>query len=356
MRTKWTLLLAIAALAAVMGLAGCEGDDGDDGATGATGDTGPQGPAGPAGPPGQDALFKPIESCTVCHGASAFADAAANHVLPPIESVSNVAFAVNANTVDLDVNFDLASGNVATEGYLLQRVYRTDGVERFTITGSSTLVDNGGGNYTITIAGGAAEAANNNRYLFRLGIPDNRESEVYFYADTNCHGPEGINVHGGRFIASQGAEVCLTCHGVGGRATLETVAHGYHSSVAAWENPPELMEHHVTFPTYMNNCSICHQTDDQLARVNVMPVVAENCFNCHFSTATMFAPDDPLYTSIHEGLTGGCETCHQGQIPKLTMARPPSAAASSGTAWTLPSRKVRSSTCGSPVWPTTAPP
>ena len=134
--------------------------------------------------------------------------------------------------------------------------YRTDGTERVNIcnapsrsdpcdTGSLTLTDNGGGNYTLKVIGGAAEALNDNRYLFRVAAGDDRETRVYFYGDTPgspflptvvsasactaCHGPEGIGVHGGYFQAEDGGEPCLVCHGVDEVPSLAAVTHGYHN-------------------------------------------------------------------------------------------------------------------------------
>ena len=342
-----------------MFLWGCDGDDGAPG------------PAGPAGSDGQacwdlnnngvgdlpdedtngdgvvdvnDCRADPIgqaavETCAVCHDDTSIADAYVAHALPPIEAVSNISFAVNG--ADLDVTFDLAAdGESAADYDSMQRGYRTDGAITTNICGNAsrsdpcdpaqmTLTNNGGGNYTVKVLGGAAEAANDNRYLFRVGIAGDSDTPVYFYGDfpanplaepvvsaqacANCHGPEGIDVHGGYYAAEDGAEPCLVCHsgqdfGGGGfiPATLAEASHAYHSSI--WLDDGEPVE--ITYPTYMNNCSVCHDEVDTLAAANAMPVTDEGCFSCHGSTETMFEPDDPLYTSIHQGLASGCETCH----------------------------------------------
>ncbi|MGD8425911.1 MAG: hypothetical protein PVH13_11785, partial [Gammaproteobacteria bacterium] len=281
--------------------------------------------------------FSPVESCAVCHSDGSIGDAVAAHALPPIESTSNVTFAVNG--ADLDVTFDLAADGAPATGYdQVQRGYRNNGGTRTDICNapsrsdpcdpaSLALTDNGGGNYTITVFGGAAEAATDNRYMFRVGAGSDRETRVYFYGDfpaspfepvvvtaqacTNCHGPEGIDVHGGYYQASDGGEPCLICHGSDESDDPEVVpalfevAHGYHSGI--WVEDGELIE--VTYPTYMNNCSVCHEPPDNLAAANTMPVNAEACFSCHGSTETMFAPDDPV-GQFHAGITEGCESCH----------------------------------------------
>ena len=110
----------------------------------------------------------PLESCGVCHSDGSANSATAAHALPPIEAVSNVTFAVNV--ADLDVTFDLAADGVPAMNYdSMQRGYRTDGTVRTNICGNAsfsdpcdpallTLTNNGGGNYTIKVLGGAAEA------------------------------------------------------------------------------------------------------------------------------------------------------------------------------------------------------
>ncbi len=341
-----------------LGLAGCDdGDDGRDGQDGADGATGAAGQAcwdlnnnGIGDLPDEDlngdgvvdvddcagmsATVLPLESCAVCHDDGSFAAAADAHALPPIETVSNIAFAVNG--ADLDVTFDLASDGVPATNYdSMQRGYRTDGLTRTNICGNAsrsdpcdplqlTLTNNGGGNYTVKVLGGAAEAANNNRYLFRVGAGSDRDTRVYFFDDfpatpveieplvvsaescNACHGPERLSgVHGGYYPAD-GIGACVTCHGVDTVPSLGEVSHGLHSSI--WVEDGEVIE--ITYPTYMNNCSVCHSEGAELTAANSMPVNDEACFSCHGSTATMFDPADPLYTGLHEGLDSGCETCH----------------------------------------------
>ena len=56
-------------------------------------------------------------------------------------------------------------------------------------------------------------------------------------ACTNCHGPEGIGIHGGYYPADDGGEPCLVCHGsdrlqdgvVVSVPSLGEAAHQYHS-------------------------------------------------------------------------------------------------------------------------------
>ncbi len=336
---RWTWSIFVICLVA-FGFAGCEGDDG---AQGPQGPAGEQGPPGDQGPPGSDApptSQLALESCGTCHGGGSFADAAVAHTLPPIESVSNITFAVAANTVDLEVTFDLAADGVLTAGYdAVQRGYRTDGLTRTDIcnaadfsspcdSASMTLTDNGGGNYTITVVGGAAAAATDNRYLFRVGAGADRDTRVYFFGDfpatpveiappvvsaaacNACHGPERLSgIHGGYYAAADGVETCLTCHGVDDVPSLAAVAHGYHSGI--WVEDPAEGPIEVTFPTYMNNCSVCHSTQDELAAVNALPFIAPACFSCHGDIDGIPFPDDAtagLHANANENTD--CQSCH----------------------------------------------
>jgi len=317
----WSILV-VSALAFALG--GCSGDDGKDGTAGPAGPTGGDGATGPEGPPGPGASVTPLESCGVCHDDGSFASAPDHHALPQIEMVSGVAFAVNG--ADLDVNFDLAVDGAPGLGYdTVQRAYRTDGAVRTSIdVDSLTLTDNGGGNYTIAISDGAAEAANDNRYLFRVAAGDDRETRVYFYGDfpaspvedlvisaescSACHGPEGIDVHGGYFAQEDGGEPCLTCHGVqrvssGGLALtprLFQVAHEYHSGL---RDP-------ITFPTYMTNCSVCHSEGAELTAANAMPVSGSNCFSCHGGMDSPSWDFTGLDFHLNYDETSNCQACH----------------------------------------------
>jgi OmcA/MtrC family decaheme c-type cytochrome len=340
-RYSWAWsILAVCALAFAMG--GCEGDDG------AQGPAGPQGPAGQPGadgsdgaqgPPGPGASIIPLESCGVCHDDGSFADATEYHAVPPIEAVSNISFATVNDGADLAVTFDVAADGVPATTYdVVQRAYFNDGGTRTDLRADATLANNGGGNYTITVAGAGPEAANNNRWLFRVQDSAARQSRTYFYADfpaspfaadvspvavgadacAACHGPEGIPVHGSAFIASDGGEPCLVCHGSDRSdnpdviPSLAAVAHGYHSGIAAWEDPPEEIE--ITYPTYMNNCSVCHSEAAELAAANAMPVAADACFSCHGSTEGIpFEPGSGAEL-VHANIVDGCQNCHAGQI------------------------------------------
>jgi OmcA/MtrC family decaheme c-type cytochrome len=348
----WSILV-VCALAFAMG--GCEGDDGAPGPQGATGETGATGATGATGPAGPGAIVVPFESCAVCHDTGSFVDAGVAHALPPIEAVSDIVFGTANADADLTVAFHvdiLADGGPvpATTYDEVQRAYFNDGTFRtdlrerdpvtldsLDLTDAQVQLENlGEGDYLLTVFGYGAEAANANRWLFRVAAGDDRETRVYFYGDTAggvtdpvavtaedcqaCHGPEGIGVHGGYFQAADGGEVCLACHGVE-RETVEEIdgvdqlvvkdtpslgllAHEYHSGLL---DP-------ITYPTYMNNCSVCHDKEAGfLAAANAMPVTADGCFSCHGDMSGI--PFEGSAAVVHANITSGCEACHAGQIP-----------------------------------------
>jgi hypothetical protein len=196
----------------------------------------------------------------VCHDSGSFADASAEHAITSNEIISDVV--VTAVGADLQIDFNLEVDGVPTEGFdTISRFYRVAGpgelVDTTTLTG--TLTDNGGGSYTVTAPG--AVTVENNRYLLRVEVGSvGRDSRAYTWFDfpaspfgppgassescTNCHGPEGIDVHGGYYAAVDSVEPCLVCHGNDYRGslrpTLAEAVHKYHAGI--WEDDVEFVE------------------------------------------------------------------------------------------------------------------
>ncbi len=336
-RWAWSILV-VSAMAFALG--GCSGSDGKRGADGAPGPQGPTGPTGPEGPQGPGASITPLESCSVCHDDGSFASAPDAHALGPIEAASNVAFAVNGN--DLVVTFSLTVDGAPGVGYdSLERGYRQNGTDSATILDDfSALTDNGDGSYSFTITDGNL-AAGNNRYLFRVSIGGERDTRIYVWGDFPapafatpvvgadacgaCHGPEGIDVHGGYYSAADVAEPCLVCHGGpapwNGQpvASLAEVTHGLHSGI--WEEDGEVIE--VSYPTYMTNCRVCHAEPAELTAANAMAVSGANCFTCHDGIDSWDftgPPDLTFHLNIADPETADCATaCHDGAIAPATV-------------------------------------
>jgi OmcA/MtrC family decaheme c-type cytochrome len=66
----------------------------------------------------------------------------------------------------------------------------------------------------------------------------------------------------------------------------------------------------VTYPTYMTNCSVCHDSTTTLAAANTMTVTGENCFSCHGSMESWDFTDSGL--TFHEAYdeNTNCANCH----------------------------------------------
>jgi hypothetical protein len=96
---------------------------------------------------------------------------------------------------------------------------------------------------------------------------------------------------------------------------LVTVVHGYHSSVESWADPVEAIEPHVTYPTYMGNCSVCHAEAAELTAANSMPVSGIGCLSCHGTMDNAFWDFTAVpfhLTNIPDPNTFDCASgCHE---------------------------------------------
>ena len=329
-------------------LGGCEGDDGLDGQDGAPGQPGGQGPEGPPGPPGT-VTTKPLESCGVCHEINSAFDAGAAHELAGLATVSNVAFAVAANNVDLVVTYNLKIDGVNTTDFTaVSRDQRVNAAGEYSDLGAITAATStGNGNYRITIPGGAAAAAENSRYLFRVDNPAGLRvvvvedfpaapfvDAVSNQACNNCHGESGIfQIHGASYAQPAGMEACTACHKsdydvATGREFDDpwfAIIHGVHNSHNMPSGHYDYDATHrfsVTYPTYMTNCSVCHDDTGTLAAANQMRVTAANCFSCHESMEG-FGEDAFENSAFHLNYdeTTNCQTCHNNNTaPRFVTA------------------------------------
>ncbi|MGB5469303.1 MAG: hypothetical protein WBM64_02695, partial [Woeseiaceae bacterium] len=399
-RWGWTFLLFV-----TLGLAGCDGDDGAAGAAGAAGLPGGDGLAcwdlngNGVGDPGEDingdGLFDtadcagtaskvtPLESCGVCHSEGSFASAPAAHEVFDIGSFA--AFTVAPDAIvpdDLVISFSVTVDDALATDATFYRAYVSDGITRTTLTGrftddpgdptavppeppipaSAFFVNEGGGNYSVTIEGGITEfGATNSRYLVivRTGINQLEVAAVGDYPDpiplaglaspeacVGCHGAsgEGNGVDGrfnplrsgGHYSAPMSVDQCVVCHRPDDPATpnddeepnymrIARVVHGIHNS----HNFPggEFVTdrgntYNITYPTYMTNCSVCHSDTNivpaagvsALTAANAMPVSGAGCFSCHGSLAGFDFTGPPDYTALHLGIpnpeTADCTVCH----------------------------------------------
>jgi len=329
------MVCGMLATAAFMG--GC---DGKDGAEGPAGPTGPTGPAGPEGPEGPAAPVIALESCGVCHASGAFAAAKVAHAVTGIPVVSNVVFTADLPAVgDLRVTYSLQVDGVDTTDFTaVQRDYRTqaDGT-RVDLGDITVATSTGAGNYQIDIPGGAAAAGTASRYMFRVANAAGLRAvivedfpaapwtdQVSNTACINCHGEEGVfQIHGGGYSKPAGMEACTVCH----KSTAYTfqdpwfgIIHGVHNSHQMPSGHYEYDAEHifsVTYPTYMNNCSVCHDDTSKLTAANGMTVSGTNCFSCHESMEAF--PDAPSFHVGYTEATDCASACHNpaGTAPTL---------------------------------------
>jgi OmcA/MtrC family decaheme c-type cytochrome len=355
MKSNWTLAGAVM-LAALLALAGCSGDDGRDGERGPQGEQGDQGlPGDPGepgepgepGPPGPISSAPPIETCIVCHGDGSYADATAAHAISGQVAVTNLVFAEDEDDLVLSFNLKVDGFNATSFNGINQQFVYFDEV-RTGLTGS-VLAGGADGNYTIRVPDGALNfGENNSRYYFRVTSPAGPRALVFGdypealaghdivsnQACVNCHGDNG---EAGRFQPGgqrdahysypMNVEGCVVCHD---RPTFPygytvTLVHGIHNSHNFPDGvyvTPRPTTYDVTYPTYMENCSVCHDTDGALEVVNAMRVTPEGCFSCHGSIEGFGFTGDLL--TVHAGQTT-CDDCHvppsEGGFARYTVAQ-----------------------------------
>jgi OmcA/MtrC family decaheme c-type cytochrome len=189
-----------------------------------------------------------------------------------------------------------------------------------------------GGVYTLRIPGAASFVGTDARVYFRLetatGVEPRRRASVY--ADDaayvrpalasnqscqNCHGTfagEEASHHYNPF----NVEGCVACHSAvnaPGDLGLAYLAHGIHNShnmpsggfTIPGEDPFE-----VSYPTYMTNCSVCHDSPTALTAANSMPVTGPGCYSCHESMDSWDFTASGLTFHNTFAPTEDCTVCH----------------------------------------------
>jgi len=257
------------------------------------------------------------------------------HAVAPQVAVTNVAFAVV--DTNLVVTFTMKEDGANPIAMVLERAYRfgdetVAGVltpnYRETLTSSAVLTGGTGGNYTITLAGGATDANIPSRYLFRMrnatvsravvvgDFPSSPVDEIAANGSCeNCHGgsSEGINFH---YSNPLQAGTCVVCHDAVNTdyPRFVELGHSVHNS-ANFAGGYELDGHelHVTYPTYMTNCSVCHGQDEGLQAANAMPVTGPGCLSCHGAMESWEEAFGESGTTFHLAYTEdtNCAGCHR---------------------------------------------
>ena len=352
--SKRLVLLAASGLFSAALLAGC----GSDGANGANGVDGINGIDGINGTNGVDAAKTAVESCDTCHGTGKTANVDTAHSATRWQDLAVTVGTPTVSGADLIVTFNVKVNNANKTNYdAMTTDYRLDGatMERRDLSTDltpATLTGGTSGNYTITIAGGAVNAAINSRYLFRIqntaeaalasdlrpagyramvqfDYPAAPVTDV-FGASTSCadcHGSYGNGFHYG--YPSNGGKTCVVCHDASNTTypLLPAMIHGIHQSgnmptgtytVKSRAATPSTWDYSIKFPSYMQNCSVCHQSGTPLTAANSKAVTFDLCMSCHQSW-TGFGTGAAL--SYHTGYTAAtnCSLCHDGATAPGTM-------------------------------------
>jgi OmcA/MtrC family decaheme c-type cytochrome len=111
---------------------------------------------------------------------------------------------------------------------------------------------------------------------------------------------------------------CVVCHESSGYAfipnfpDLKTVAHAVHNSHHMPTGEWEQFGITVTYPTYMTNCEVCHDSTTSLAAANSMTVSGEGCLSCHGSMESWEEAFEETGTTFHLAYDNAteCDSCH----------------------------------------------
>lgn len=277
------------------------------------------------------------DNCIDCHNPHTLnipppAKSVANaHAVTGVIAVTGAAVAV-VNTNDLEITFNVKADGVNnadfTTLYSVRR-FTAAGVAYDPITGGILdLTDAANGNYKLTITNGAVTYAADGRISVRLqnaagvraiatvNYPLNPKVDlVSNQACVNCHGANGVNIHNAN---PMGVTNCTVCHDP--RVLAQRVApmiHGIHNShnmPAGYTFKPGVVFTDVTFPTYMNNCSVCHDSDAALAVINAKPVSYDYCMTCHGDFTSFDHGNTMFDTTEHAAFNSAtnCVGCHVG--------------------------------------------
>lgn len=361
---KWFRLLAACLLAGSLALAGCSGDDGDDGAPGLSayqiavnnGFTGTEQEWLDSLQGGQ-AVFTttPREACNVCHGDTGLAQVETVHDFG-VGNLEVLNVAPTVNGPDLLVTFNVRFNGNDRPGYTsVRRQYRLDDtLTRNTLAGTllaSVSAEDPNNEdldittYTLTIPGAAT--VTNSRFLFQLedlATPDSADRRAVVTFDfpaspvvdvlgdvscANCHGSLGNGFHYGTPVG--GGKACVVCHDAVNTTypRYYPMIHGIHNShnmptgefqlfsfdpdpATPGQEPELIATYSIGFPSYMQNCSLCHSTPEALAVTNAEPVTFDFCMTCHQNFNGFGTAD---FGNINHAIFGSgfdCSVCHDG--------------------------------------------
>ena len=324
------------------------------------------------------------ETCTVCHSDGSEFSASQAHAITGKVVFSNAIASIVGDDLVLtyNVKVDGVDSNTFTTPFEVYRHYKNAAFEADNVVNAYvrdridnlagvtfTVVSNGNGNYTATVDNVVPQltpAADNNTYLLNAGSATGLRVTVTagntalarsVAGNEGCIGCHGTNVFEGTHQGAnpQGVEACVVCHtrynsvarGFGG-AELTAWVHGIHNAhsmgskflsggvtkpagvYARNDSTNEASWYHTTYPSYMENCSVCHNTPEKLAIVNNAPVRGCFCLSCHDSMAS--PAWEPGFKTLTFHLTGGpggqpyneltdCQQCHNDSPSGIARAK-----------------------------------
>lgn len=287
---------------------------------------------------GADAPTATVESCSLCHDTGKFLDASAAHAVTGNAAVTGVTFTVSG--LDLVLSYNLKMDGVNATGFTtVNRDYRFDGTDRLDLGTVVTATDLGSGNYTVILPGAAANG--NSRYLLRVanaaGIRALVSGDypaspvtplVSSQACVNCHSTTGQGFH---YSYPLDGNVCVVCHNAANTTypRLPMLIHGIHNSeqmpsgkfILVADDPltPAVNEEEsfaVSYPSYMLNCSVCHDTAAGATAAVDTAVSFNLCMGCH-ENWTSFGDGTGIFGAFnHNNYTAAtvCSNCHDGGL------------------------------------------
>lgn len=310
-----------------------------------------------------DSSAKVAETCSVCHGTGKTANVDTAHGLAGYQDLNISNIVATPSGADLVVTFNAKVNGVNKTNYdgfykrnatSAPTTYRLDGptMNRISIAAGDAILSGGtSGNYTITLLNAAANP--NSRYLLAIwnaaeyALPtakpagaralvmfDYPTSPVTDVLGTNskscedCHGSYGNGFHYG--FPAYGGKTCVVCHDATNTTypRLPALIHGIHKSGDMPVKDPATGlgqytasngdKFSIKFPSYMQNCSICHTSGAPLTAANSKPVTYDLCMTCH-QNWNGYGTGSAL--SFHTGMTTAtnCATCHDGATAPATM-------------------------------------
>ena len=297
-----------------------------------------------AGEEGNHVAFDEAD-CTTCHTSGLpglpVVSPAAVHAVTGVATIEDLT--VNDDGTTITAEFDVKIDGVLDAGYTTvggnYRFHTYDGNNGTRVTATGTLTNLGGGSYRITTPKGAE----NSRYIYSLSATGKSTVGYVMFdypaaiktdlvnndACVKCHSGKYDAFHSGGRSNPMGVQQCFVCHNrssLGQPAHVADMIHGIHASEQVMPTGDfdfsDEEKFKVSYPTYMNNCSVCHTEPAQLTTVNAEPVSYDFCMTCHENWDGFHQDMSVAGGEDHTAFdaTEDCASCHDGSYAPATVA------------------------------------